>query len=343
MFFGEAIHHRLSSLMATHPPLPKRITAIDPTWDGSFPQNLAPQTVLHLGPTSAGFAEGAIDGVAVDVESLPAMVGRPDHQSWETADAIIETSDQLCLNAARDPCSSHLLVYALLMQDITAVGETKPYIPPSLNESAVKSVTKLQKNLAESDDLHRLALLELAVPGLKQMSKPQYQTFITEIVALIKADNRIDLFEWVLHRVLLKELRPHFENPKPPRVRYSNLDSVAADVQILLTVLATHGHEDSSTAQKAFTTGIAAASLSESGRGSWAPQNDENFTKLNAALKRLRLLAPLEKPRLLKGCAATVLFDGKINAAEGAMLQGISAALDCPLPPSVVAKPRLTQ
>ena len=182
MFFGEAIHHRLTSLMATHPPLPKRISAIDPSWDGSFPQNLAPQTVLHLGPTSAGFADGAIDGIEVDVESLPAMVGRPDHQSWQTADAIIETSDQLCLNAARDPCSSHLLVYALLMQDITAGaagGEHKPYIPESLNKRAVKSIVTLQNNLVDSDDLHRLALLELAVPGLKQMSKPQYQTFIT--------------------------------------------------------------------------------------------------------------------------------------------------------------------
>jgi len=344
MFFGEAIQHRLSGLMATHPPLPKRIHAIDPNWDGTFPTNLAPQQITHLAPTSAGFLDGAIDGVQVDVESLPAMVGRPDHQSWETADAIIETSNQRCLDAARDPCSSHLMVYALLMQtdNTTPPNATAPYVPAGLNEAALRSITSLQNELSSSDELHRLALLELAVPGLKQMSAPQYRHFIAEIVQLIKADNRIELFEWVLHRVLLKELRPHFENPRPPRSRYASLDLITADARVLLTVLASHGHQDPHTAALAYEAGLDAAKLGTKPEP-WAPQEDPNFKNLNACLKRLRLLKPLEKPRLLKGCAATVLFDGEINAAEGALLQGISAALDCPLPPSVVAKPRLTQ
>ena len=344
MFFGEAIQHRLSSLMATHPPLPERIHAIEPNWDGTFPTTLAPQQISHLAPTSAGFVDGVIDGVQVDVESLPAMVGRPDHQSWETADAIIETSNQRCLDAARDPCSSHLLVYALLMQaDIsTQPTATQPYIPAGLNEAALRSITNLQDELSSSDDLHRLALLELAVPGLKQMSAPQYRHFIAEIVQLIKADNRIELFEWVLHRVLLKELRPHFESPRPPRTRYANLDAISADARVLLTVLASHGHQDPHTAALAYEAGLDAAKLSADPEP-WVPQEDPNFKNLNDCLQRLRLLKPLEKPRLLKGCAATVLFDGEINAAEGALLQGISAALDCPLPPSVVAKPRITQ
>ena len=56
---------------------------------------------------------------------------------------------------------------------------------------------------------------------------------------------------------------------------------------------------------------------------------------MNAALGNLRKLKPLVKPALLKACAATVLADGAVSADEGALLQGIAATLDCPLPPSI--------
>jgi Zn-dependent protease with chaperone function len=36
MYFAQGVFEGLSGLMATHPPLPKRIRAIDPQWDGSF-------------------------------------------------------------------------------------------------------------------------------------------------------------------------------------------------------------------------------------------------------------------------------------------------------------------
>ena len=46
-------------------------------------------------------------------------------------------------------------------------------------------------------------------------------------------------------------------------------------------------------------------------------------------------MKPLIKPTLLKACAATVLADGEVGADEGALLQGVAATLDCPLPPSI--------
>ncbi len=37
MFFGNGLGESLFGAMATHPPIPDRIHAIDPTWDGKFP------------------------------------------------------------------------------------------------------------------------------------------------------------------------------------------------------------------------------------------------------------------------------------------------------------------
>ena len=38
---------------------------------------------------------------------------------------------------------------------------------------------------------------------------------------------------------------------------------------------------------------------------------------------------------LIKACAAVALADGHVSGREGALLQGVAAALDCPLPPSI--------
>ena len=56
MFFGQAISHFLGGIMATHPPLPTRISAIDPGWNGTFPTDLIPQSLTTLGDSAAGFA-----------------------------------------------------------------------------------------------------------------------------------------------------------------------------------------------------------------------------------------------------------------------------------------------
>src|SRR5208337_2828203 len=37
MFFGNGVREPFFGLLATHPPIPDRIRAIDPAWDGKFP------------------------------------------------------------------------------------------------------------------------------------------------------------------------------------------------------------------------------------------------------------------------------------------------------------------
>jgi len=346
MFFGQAVSHFMGNLMATHPPLPKRIKAIDPGWRGVFPTTVAPQSITTLTGTASGFAGNPnIEGVGVDVESLPDVVGRPDDRSYRTADAIIESTDSLCLNAARDPCEAHLLIYSLLLHEgLDAAKENtnqavakQTEILAQFNEGERAVIAKLQKELTQEDDLHRLALLELAVPALKQMSHSQYKAFIRQVIALIRADRRIELFEWVLHRLLLKELTPHFERPRPPKVRFKSVTQVKDSAALLVATLAHFGHESAVDANAAYTQAIEELKLDSEPEHPLVNRED-NFAALNDALKELRDLTPLQKPKLLKACARSVLYDGYISPEEGALLQGISAALDCPLPPSVVAK-----
>ena len=54
--------------------------------------------------------------------------------------------------------------------------------------------------------------------------------------------------------------------------------------------------------------------------------------QLNNALGRLRELQPKLKQQLLEACAAVALADGSLHPDQHALLHGIAATLDCPLP-----------
>jgi hypothetical protein len=63
---------------------------------------------------------------------------------------------------------------------------------------------------------------------------------------------------------------------------------------------------------------------------------DPNYGRLNRAIADLQELRPLVKPQLIKACAATVLADDVVTPRQAALLRGVAAALDCPLPPGVI-------
>jgi hypothetical protein len=57
--------------------------------------------------------------------------------------------------------------------------------------------------------------------------------------------------------------------------------------------------------------------------------------QVSAAFDRLALLAPLEKPMLVKACFAIAFVDGHSHWRAASCLRTLCAALDCPLPPQV--------
>ena len=124
--------------------------------------------------------------------------------------------------------------------------------------------------------------------------------------------------------------------PRPEQVngRRQLRRRVAEAASDLLSILASHGHGDAEAHRRAWAAGMAELDLA----GDYAGSTPFDYQRMNENLAALRKLKPLAKPALIKACAATVLADGRVSAAEGAMLQGIAATLDCPLPPSIYAR-----
>lgn len=324
MFFGQAVTLFMNGLMATHPPLPLRIRAIEPRWDGKFLEGAPVTDATDVPEGLTGFSGGSSLSAH---EAVVDAVGNPSAASLSQAQTMIAGLPARCVEASHDPWSARALICVLLLPDDRT---ERAALTDVLEPQVVAHLPQIEAVVGALDDLQRLTLVSMSVPALLTMSRPQYDRFVADVVALIRADRHVDLFEWVMHRVLLKGLKSHFEGPPSVAVRHRDLDAVRDQVAQTLSAIARAGGHDADAQRRAFDAGAAAMELDLQ----FAAESDPNFTRLNEALRNLRALHPLAKPRLIKGCAACALTDGAISS-ERALLIGIAATLDCPLPPDL--------
>ncbi|MEM8769367.1 MAG: hypothetical protein AAGE43_18165 [Pseudomonadota bacterium] len=273
--------------------------------------------------------------LGADAGEIADSVGRLDGNGLVAAQALIASTDPALREAAHDPWGSRGLIYAILLDAEPALREKQfAYLQAEAEAGVPGQAANLIAKLDAMAPPQQLALVDMAMPALKSLSRPQYDRFIANVVAIIKMDRQISLPEWVLHRLLVKELKPHFEGPRRVRIRYGKLEEVAEAAAVLLSTLARFGHDDATSRAFAFRTGVDALELNDR-ELAFDAEDDPNFSRLNEAVRTLMQLKPLAKPKLIKACAATTTADGHVSALEGALLQGVAAALDCPLPPSI--------
>jgi hypothetical protein len=235
-------------------------------------------------------------------------------------------------DAAHEPFASRALAYGLVLEPPGPVRERQlRHVAAHADRGMAEELDRLLAHLGTLDENQKLVLIEMAVPALKELSDAQYRRFTGNLITLIKADQRIDLLEWVLHRLLLKELAPHFDGPRRLPVRHGSLNPVAAEAGVLISALAREGTPGAAETARAFAAGMTELGIN----ATLDAAEDPNFDRLNRALAELQALKPLAKPRLIKACAAAVLADGQVSARQAALLRGVAAALDCPLPPSI--------
>lgn len=341
MFFGQPARVFLNSLLATHPPLEQRIRAVDPSWDGRYPAIAGPLSVEEdVPPEAAASSFAASGGADADVD-IPTSLGeffalatQADEESLARARAHIDGLPAALRDAARDPFEARALIHALVLdQDPASRRRQLEHLDRNADEGIRTTLELLMPDVEQCAPQQRLTLIELSVPALKTLSPEQYQTFIDNLITLIKIDRRIDLLEWVLHRLLVKELRPHFEGARDGEGRRGSLPRLADEAAELLSTLARES-ADGRSAEAAFAAGWEALGLDRE-RPPMISEEDPNFSRLNQALRRLRLLKPLQMPMLLKACANVALADGAPSERQSVLLQGIAATLDCPLPPTV--------
>ena len=154
------------------------------------------------------------------------------------------------------------------------------------------------------------------------------------MLCLIRADFKVDLFEWSLQKILFMHLDGHFQKPSPPAARRADPAQLRREFGIVLSAMAHAGAPDQGSAQRAFDAGaksLAAKELATKGL-TLLGKDQFNVADMDQALGKLDQLAPLEKSRLLTACAISTWHDHTATPQEVELLRAFASVLDCPMP-----------
>lgn len=348
MFFGEALNPAfMSSWMATHPPLQERIQRITGLKiEGALTLATATPTPFN-GENAMGFQSGpprSDQGAATSstrpssppadlADQFVATVGTATPQHLAQAHAFLQALPSELRDAVQSPAGAMALVYGLLLDRQQTVRSRQLALlrsPNSLVEP--QQVELLAHQLQHMDARTYLPLLDLSVPMLRTMTSQQCAHFFKQIQALVRADGKLSLSEYVLQLILQKRLRPHFQKASKPPKAVTHLDAVWIDCQAVLTILARIGHPRSPDAFYAFKSGM--ARLPGAHRRE-LPQTLPQVTLSNfgQSLKRLEPAVPKLKQAIVDAAAHTVMIDHEVTLKEAEILRAIVITLDCPMPP----------
>jgi hypothetical protein len=172
---------------------------------------------------------------------------------------------------------------------------------------------------------------------LRGMSADQYVEFAQTLDWLIKSDGEIELFEFVLQKIILRHLSPQFGYGTKTKVQYYALKPLVPDGIVILSALAHIGSLDASEIQRAFDSGRTALGSSDASNLSLLPPDQCGVNEIDAALNRLAFALPAIKKTILTACVQVIGADGVILEAEAELLRAIADTLDCPMPPFLAA------
>jgi hypothetical protein len=332
MFFGRATSG-FSALFSTHPPLAARIRVIDPSWDGTFPA-VAPDgdravAAPHDVPGVMALAAGG--GAGLSVAHAIEQVGQPGEAHIRYAANLIKSLPASLVSAAHEPHGARAVVYALLLDRETEPRRTQlAQLSASADQGVYQETLRLARLIEPLDVRVRLPLLEIALPALRALTPAQYQPFKQNVGDLVQADDHIDLFEWSLQRILLRDLETQYGTVTPPRIRYHTLASLQPQCEVLLSMLAHAGQRGVEAAQNAFALAWQQLELPEA---RLRPADACGLDALDAALAALEEAAPRVKRRILHGAVTCITADRTVTATEAELLRATSASLGCPMPP----------
>jgi Zn-dependent protease with chaperone function/uncharacterized tellurite resistance protein B-like protein len=350
MFFGNALATPLFGALATHPPIPDRIRAIEPTWDGKFPE-LKPEQFAtvkraaldQLKPSPMPeILRNVIIGAGLSDEAPPIIrptsvmpsIGNPSPQHLRYAEQLRESLSENVKAAARDPLDATALIYTMLLSAdekirATQLAELAKQVAPAVHAKTVA----LFPDVVAAANHARLPLVNLALGALRNLDAAQFKQFSETMDWLIGSDGKVELFEFVLQKIIVRNLAPKFGGTRPATVQFYTLKPLVPDCAVVLSALAQVGSSEAGEIQKAFATGAPFLRGPADVPLELLPRENCDVEQLDAALNRLTLAVPIIKKNLIEASARVIGADGVILEAEAELLRAIADTLDCPIPP----------
>ncbi|RZA18602.1 MAG: peptidase M48 Ste24p [Lysobacteraceae bacterium] len=342
MLFGDGVG--FSGLFATHPPLLKRIQALEPNFRGEELERLQAQWLAS--PPSgldedvrmgfAGDSGARLPGVAQELNVTPPMVAAqvaaPESDDYERADTIANTIPEALreLAARRDAVMPLLLGLLMADEDALAARQQEEVAARMGRDTADYAARIHQQLTADLHPMLRLPLAALAFPVLRLRPRPELGVFLDSLFAVVNADGKVSLFEYCLGRLLTVQVMEALDPSRYARFGRRKPGNVRNEFATLLAVVAQAGHEDVASARRAYLAGLQRVLPRD--HLPYAPPAN-GVLALDAVWEPLDALDPLAKQAMVEALTAAISHDGRVSVAEAELLRTICGVLHCPLPP----------
>jgi Zn-dependent protease with chaperone function len=341
MLFGRGAERFVG--FSTHPPIAARIKALDPTFREDDYLHVepiaAPQVTDEEEPadqSTAGIGfTGASETAVVSPAEIVESVGQPSKAHIDYAKEVRQSIPENLYAAAHSTESSYHLTLALILDRSGKHLERQlALIEEPAGQSESSLVRSLQVELANIGPEYRLPLLELVIPTLRRRLDVENFQLAELIHRLIEIDGDFDLYEFCFSRILRQNIlrSPPGADEYRPHSRGATRDALAN----VLAAVARNGHENPVEAQAAFDAGKALL-------GKWAEKVTMDVSQevtldiLDQSLDTLRNFRGVPPSKLLLAIGETAAHDGRLTLAEAELIRVVTATLDCPVPPILVA------
>lgn len=333
MMFGNTLR-RAASLFSTHPPLDQRIRAILPEWNGEY----APVPITEINaegpapaqppnPTPMRWQTAAM--LAATPENVVARVGMPSPADMESAIHLRASIPPELLQLLHDPSGAQAAIFALLVhQGKDAEAATLSRL---VDAQTLATAMELAAHVGSWHSSHAIALIDLAIPALRRLTLEEYRRFAGILDELMQSDAQLDLFEFMIQRMLRRHLDRWFHETAPPKIRHRTFRQLLPELETLLTAMSGVGARTPEEAVSALKAGEAI--LAEHGIHLAINPRPASLEDVSKALEQLDAAVPLVKKQLLMACTAVAQDDGVISSEESEMLRAIADTIGCPMPP----------
>jgi Zn-dependent protease with chaperone function len=341
MLFGSG---RSAWLLATHPPIDRRIRAIEPGFDPAEIKTIAQQLDRHRqaelarqeAPSPPEARAGAPGGQALG--GLLDQLGAPDFNQWVVAGALLQAMPGELVEAAHSDERVEALVLALLLsQDEQRAQQQLQHVREREGDCVHDEVLGLRQRHPGLSAQSRVMLIELSAPAWRRRPVSELNSWLETLDALVVGSGPEALFDLALERLV----RLHVDEAlRPDRCTLSgrhSLNDHPAAAADWLAMLAWWGRprdvekgieEDATAAPAAWHAAIdGLLEQAERWRGPevWVQHFDAHQRALNA-------LKPTEKQRLIEAMVRCLEASGPLQPDQYELFRVLAALLHVPVP-----------
>ena len=314
MFFAGSAGF-LESLFSSHPPISERIRRVDPAFDGHIPDVTPVAVTADDEPVSglSGRAVATPPPLPIPARAVPTDLQIQDSVGFR---GVIPGALR---EASEDPVSAMAVVLGLILRHDPAQRAAQLAQAEALaGGEVVKEARRLDALLRAVPAGSRVALLDLSMPALRQLSPAQVAAFRK---ALERAGYEAE--DGLIVLLIQASMRRYLSSEKNPPSRPGDL--AAACGLVLSAVVQTSG-EDPAAQARAYVLGagvLGMAGLSPT----MVPPASVDLGKVDEALAVIAGQTVPARRQFIRAIGAAMLHDGRAEPAEIEIVRAVSDSL----------------